>query len=90
MLEIDYPADTEQHFGVSIVEPAPTVLSAGSTATPACMSKVSDAAKQSKNKPSAWCFWPRTQAPLLVVTNMHPNAAAHFGQFASSNEAATN
>ena len=78
-LEIQYPSDEEQHFGVSIIEPNATgEIEAVGLDTGVYVEGLgrSDAKQAEVHRV---VFWPRTQAPLLLVTNRHPSAAAHFG-----------
>ncbi len=80
MLEVDYPADSEQSFGISIVEPnAYGVVSGVNRDTEVYVEGLGRSeAKHSQTQ--RLVFWPRTQAPMLVITNLHPTAVAHFGQ----------
>jgi hypothetical protein len=80
LLEIDYPADAEQHFGIIIVEPNSTgaVQGIGRDAGVYVEGLGRGEAKQLHTH--RLIFWPRTQAPLLLVTNQHPSAPAHFGR----------
>jgi hypothetical protein len=80
MLEIDYPADSEQNFGISIVEPnAYGVVSGINRDTEVFVEGLGRSASK-KTQTQRLVFWPRTQAPMLVITNLHPTAPAHFGQ----------
>lgn len=80
MLEIDYPADTEQHFGVSIVEPNANGFVSGANRDAGVYVEGLGRSEAKQKQTQRMVFWPRTQAPLLVVTNMHRAAAAHFSQ----------
>jgi hypothetical protein len=80
MLEIDYPADTEQHFGVSIVEPNANGFVSGINRDAGVYVEGLGRSEAKQKQTQRLVFWPRTQAPLLVVSNMHPSAPAHFGQ----------
>src|SRR5262249_20677402 len=80
VLEIDYPADSEQHFGISIVEPNASGFVSGSNRDAGVYVEGLGRSEAKQRQTQRLVFWPRTQAPLLVVTNMHPEAAAHFGQ----------
>jgi hypothetical protein len=77
LLEIDYPADEEQHFGVSILEPnaAGVIESIGRDGGV----YVEGLGRRAENATHKSVFWPRSQAPLLLMTNAHPTAAARFG-----------
>ncbi len=80
MLEIDYPADTDQHFGISIVEPSPNGLVSGINRDAGVYVEGLGRSEAKQKQTQRLVFWPRTQVPLLVLTNMHPGVAAHFGQ----------
>lgn len=79
LLEIEYPDDQEQHLGISIVEP-----NAAGRAVPIGRDSGvyveglgrSESAESHKHR---LVFWPRTNAPLLLVTNLHPSSSARFG-----------
>jgi hypothetical protein len=79
MLEIEYPADAEQSFCMSIVEPnaAGVVERVGRNAGVYVSGLGRD--DGARKRVQHMVFWPRTQAPLLLVANQHPTAAAHFG-----------
>src|SRR5204863_5269213 len=80
MLEIDYPADSEQHFGLSIVEPNAAGVVSGINRDAGVFVEGLGRSEAKQKQFHRVVFWPRTQSPLLVVTNLHPTAAAHFGQ----------
>ncbi len=80
LLEIDYPADEEQHFGLSIVEPNAAGIVEGVQHDAGVYVEGLGRKEEKHEQTQRLIFWPRTQAPLLVVTNEHPTAAAHFGQ----------
>ena len=80
MLEIDYPADSEQHFGLSIVEPNASGVVAGINRDAGVYVEGLGRSEAKQKQTERMVFWPRTQSPLLVVSNLHPAAAAHFGQ----------
>ncbi|MCI0333223.1 MAG: hypothetical protein L0228_08380 [Planctomycetes bacterium] len=77
LLEIEYPADEEQHFGISIVEPNATGVTDGIGRDGGVY--VEGFGRERATQTHRTMFWPRTQAPLLLVTNQHLTAAAHFG-----------
>jgi hypothetical protein len=77
LLEIEYPADQEQHFGISIVEPNAAGVIDGSGRDGGVY--VEGFGRSEVKATHQLVFWPRTQAPLLLMTNAHPAAAAHFG-----------
>ncbi len=80
LLEIDYPADEEQSLGLNIVEAGAngTIegVRLGSCVYVEGLGRVEEKQKQVQRL----IFWPKTQVPLLLVSNQHPQAAAHFGQ----------
>ncbi len=80
LLEIDYPADEEQNLGLNIVEPSAngTIegVRLGSSVYVEGLGRVEEKQKQVQRL----MFWPKTQVPLLIVSNQHPQAAAHYGQ----------
>ena len=79
MLEIDYPADKEQHLGISILEPnAVGKLVPVSRDWGVFVEGLGHAGQAEKHKHRI-VFWPRTNAPLLLVTNFHPTASGRFG-----------
>jgi hypothetical protein len=80
MLEIDYPADKDQHFGMSIVEPNANGFVSGINRDAGVYVEGLGRSEAKQKQTQRLVFWPRTQAPLLVVSNMHPSASAHFGQ----------
>lgn len=80
MLEIDYPADAEQHLGVSVVEPNANGFVSGINRDGGVYVEGLGRSEATQKLTQRLVFWPRTQAPLLLVSNMHPAAAAHFGQ----------
>jgi hypothetical protein len=80
VVEIEYPADQDQHFGLSIVEPnaAGKVLPIGRDS--GVYVDGLGRAEQTDLHRHRFTFWPRTNSPLLLVTNLHPTAAARFGR----------
>ncbi len=80
MLEIDYPADAEQQFGLSIVEPNAAGVVEGEYRDSGVYVEGLGRSEVKHKQTQRLIFWPRTQSPLLVVTNQHPTAAARFGQ----------
>jgi len=76
LLEIEYPAN-DQHFGLSIIEPDAAGVVEGSGCSGGVY--VEGFGRQVGKQTHRMLFWPRTESPLLVVTNQHPTAAAMFG-----------
>jgi hypothetical protein len=79
LLEIEYPNDQEQHLGISIVEPD----AQGRLVTIGRDSGVYveglGASERVEMQTHRLVFWPRTNSPLVLVTNLHPTAPARFG-----------
>jgi hypothetical protein len=79
LLEVEYLAADEQHLGLSVVEPnaAGTVEGLGRDGGVHVegFGRVDGDSRMTHRL----LFWPRTQAPLLLVTNQHPTAPARFG-----------
>ncbi len=80
VLEVEYPADQEQHLGLSILEP-----NASGRAVPIGRDSGVYVEGLGRRAPDGrhvhrLVFWPRTNSPLLLVTNAHPTAAARFGR----------
>jgi hypothetical protein len=76
LLEIDYPADAEQHFSLSITEPSAEIFD-GIGADGGVY--VEGFGRQAQKQTYRMVFWPRTQSPMLMVANQHPTAPAIFG-----------
>ncbi|MFO0788365.1 MAG: family 10 glycosylhydrolase [Pirellulales bacterium] len=80
LLEIEYPSDEEQHFGLSIVEPNAAGVIEGVQRDAGVYVEGLGRSEAQRVEKHRLVFWPRTQSPLLLVTNQHPTAPAHFGQ----------
>lgn len=80
LLEIEYPNDREQHLAISIVEPD----ASGRFVTIGRESGVYveglGATERVDKQKHRLVFWPRTNAPLVLVMNQHPAAAGRFGK----------
>jgi hypothetical protein len=81
VLEVDYPSDVPQTLGLSILEPN----AAGALARIGLDSGVDVDAQPWGGSPPRWLthrliFWPRTTAPLLLVTNRRDQQPAVFGK----------
>lgn len=79
LLEVQYPADQEQHFGLSIVEPNAAGLVAPIGRDSGVYVEGLGRNEQKERHTQRVVFWPRTNSPLLLVTNQHPTAPARFG-----------
>lgn len=79
-LEVEFPSDVPQSLGVSILEPnaAGAVLPIGLDSGV----YLSDLAAQGKPRleKHRLLFWPRTSAPLLLLTNRRATAKAVYGK----------
>ncbi len=79
-LEIDYPADLPQTLGISIVEP-----NAAGTIGPIGLDSGCYVPDDASPAESRWAkhsltFWPRTTAPVLLLTNRRESTRAMFGK----------
>ena len=81
-VEVEYPADLAQTLGISIVEPnaaghmTPIGLDTGIDVPDTAVSREPRLAKHRV------AFWPRTKAPLLLLTNQRDGTRAAFGKVA--------
>lgn len=80
LLEVEYPADEEQHLGLSIVEPNAAGRVAPIGRDSGVFVEGFGRAQQTQRHTHRVVFWPRTNSPLLLVTNQHPTAPARFGR----------
>ncbi|MEX2027544.1 MAG: hypothetical protein WEH44_09585, partial [Pirellulaceae bacterium] len=80
LVEVEYPAGVEQHLGLSILE----ANSAGKVEPIGRDSGIY--VESSASEPPAelgthrFLFWPRSNSPLLLAVNRHPQAPAQFGR----------
>jgi hypothetical protein len=80
LLEVEYPSDAAQALGISIVEPnaAGTVAPIGLDSGVYVADEGADgAARIARHR---LVFWPRTAAPVVLVTNRQDGAVATFGK----------
>jgi hypothetical protein len=80
VLEVDYPSDVPQTMGVSILEP-----NAAGALVPIGLDSGIDVGETLAAAAPRWArhrvvFWPRTAAPLLLITNHRANAPAMYGK----------
>jgi hypothetical protein len=82
ILEVDFPSDVQQTLGISIVEP-----NAAGAMTPIGLDSGVDNSGDAVDQAAAphWqkhrlIFWPRTTAPMLLVTNGRDHAPAVYGK----------
>ncbi len=80
LLEIEYPADKDQYLGVSIVEPGSNGVIQGNPRDAGFFVEGLGRSEVKQRDSYRLLFWPRTQSPLLVITNQHPTFPAHFGK----------
>ena len=82
-LEIDFPGDREQTFVVSVIEPnaagkvMPVGLDSGIHVSPQDVTHV--AVQPEEVQQHRLVFWPKTTAPLVLVTNLRQEQPAVFG-----------
>lgn len=79
MLEVDYPAQLEHALGISIVEPDARGLIHGTHRDGGVYVEGLGRSEATEKQTYRMVFWPRTQAPLLVVTNLNPSQPAFYG-----------
>ncbi len=84
VLEVDYPSDVSQTLGISILEPnaagalMPIGLDSG-------VDRADEVADQQEGRPPRWMrhrliFWPRTKAPMVLITNRRKETPAAYGK----------
>lgn len=82
IVEIEYPSDVPQTLGISLLEPnasggiAPIGLDSGID-VPAPLPGVEGSPRLLKHR---LIFWPRTNAPLLLVSNLRDRTPAVYGK----------
>lgn len=80
LLEVQYPAGQEQHIGLSIVEPGATGQAVPISRDSGVYVEGLGLAEHNELHTQRIVFWPRTNSPLLLVTNQHPSASARYGR----------
>jgi len=80
LLEIEYPADAEQHFGISLIEPNDAGIVTSVARGSGVFVEGFGRSEARTPQTHRMLFWPCSQAPLLVITNWHPTATAHYGR----------
>ena len=80
LLEIEFPADTPQNLGVSILEPnaAGAILPIGIDS--GVYLEENDVLTEKKMLKHRVIFWPRTKTPLVLLTQLDTNQPAGFGK----------
>ena len=82
ILEVDYPSDVPQTLGISIIEPnaagsiAPVGLDSGVEVQQEIISSA-DAPRMLRHR---LIFWPRTNTPLVLMTNGRDHSPAVYGK----------
>lgn len=79
LLELDYPANDEQHLGLSILEPDAAPEAAPIGPSSGVYVEGFGLRENADRHTHRIAFWPRTNSPLLLVSNIHPSASAQFG-----------
>lgn len=80
LLEVEYPSDIVQTLGISLIEPnavgqvAPLQLDSGVDVTE---ESASESGRMLRHR---LLFWPRTSAPLVLLTNRQSDRPAVFGK----------
>ena len=80
VLEIEYPNNVPQSLGISIVEP-----NAAGEVVPIGLDSGVYVADETSKLPAAWArhrlvFWPKTESPLVLLTNQRDDTAAVYGK----------
>lgn len=80
ILEIEYPNNVPQSMGISIVEP-----NAAGEVVPIGLDSGVIVPDEASNQPAAWArhrlvFWPKTESPLVLLTNQRDEKAAVYGK----------
>ncbi|MEN6452269.1 MAG: hypothetical protein ABFC96_17395, partial [Thermoguttaceae bacterium] len=81
VLEVDYPSDVPQTLGLSVLEPdaagamSPLAIDAGVDNTPGVIGSGTPRWQHHR-----MIFWPRTNTPLLLVTNGRERQPAVYGK----------
>jgi len=80
VLELEYPSDVPQTMGISLLEPN----AAGAVGPIGLDSGVYVSDEEAEETPRLvkhrLVFWPRTKAPLLLITNQRAGASAVYGK----------
>ena len=71
LLEVDFPADKEQRFGLSLLEPNSSGVVEEVVRDSGVYVEGLGLSEADQKQTHRVVFWPRTQAPLLLVTNQH-------------------
>jgi len=82
VLEFDYPSDVPQTVGISIVEPNPSgaVFPIGLDSGVDLAEEVAGGDRRPHWLHHRVIFWPRTKAPMVLITNRRDRSAAVYGK----------
>ncbi|MCC6126977.1 MAG: hypothetical protein IT426_18620 [Pirellulales bacterium] len=82
VLEVEYPSDLPQTLGISIVEPnaAGGISPIGQDSGIDVRAPLAAAAGPPRTLKHRLIFWPRTNAPLAMLTNLRDHAPAVYGK----------
>ncbi len=80
ILEIEYPSNVPQSLGVSIIEP-----NAAGEVVPIGLDSGVVVDNEASDQPAEWArhrlvFWPKTESPLVLLTNQRNDTAAVYGK----------
>ena len=82
VLEVDYPSDVPQTMGISIIEPnaAGAVFPIGLDTGVEVTEQVTGDKQSSRWLRHRVIFWPRTKAPMVLITNRRDGSPAVYGK----------
>ena len=82
ILEIDYPSDVPQTMGISIIEPnaAGAVMPIGLDSGVEVAEEITADKSHPRWQRHRLVFWPRTKAPIVLVTNRREKGSAVYGK----------
>ncbi len=79
LVEIRIPPGLEQSFSVSVIEPDAAGRVVSPSADAAMIVNSTQEAASGNSGVHRVIFWPRSQSPLLLLTNQHSSAPAQYG-----------
>jgi len=80
LVEIEYPANAEQHLAISVIEPDASGRVTNSHQDASLYSEGLNTAGDNEVSVHRFVFWPRTRAPQLLLVNRHPTAPGQYGK----------
>ena len=81
LVEVEYPLDQEMVLGLTVLEEsAGEVRATASSGVDLERPVVDGAGRRGRIGTRRFVFWPRTRAPLLVITNLSSRSPALFGK----------